>query len=590
MRSMTLAGGFAAVTLALLGATAGAQTITEIIDASGDGAQALNYPWGIAVEAAVEGAGKVYVTGTDSDNAFKITPEGDTTQIIDGTGDGTYGLSAPYGIAVDARGNVYVTGGNIDRNVFKITPEGSIAQIIDESGDGTHELDGPRGVAVDAPGNVYVVGVGSHNAFKITPDGSITEIIDATGDGTHGLTSPRGIAVDVSGNAYVVASGSNNAFRIAPGGSITEIIDGTGDGSHGLNHPGGIAVDVSGAVYVTGWGSDNAFKITPGGSITQIVDATGDGTRGLDGPGGVAVDAAGIVYVVGLDSDNAFKITPGGSVTQIIDSTGDGTHGLDGPWGIAVAGSGIVYVTGSGSDNAFRVTPPGMALSAAAGLVVPGFEVDVADAEGPTTYFAVRNIGDQELVGRADFYGVASGEPLRSDAFILGPQATRTANVRDDLSDLEIADGLATGFVVITELDSITAPNLEGDYFRLDWGNDFATGDRLVRPADFCLRQEIRFVDFGSGSQLRVLLNRPRGEEVPSFSYTAYAESGTMVASGEVSTADYLSVLDVGELVVGYNFGTMIFDFSASGGGWASAKYSAFGRFSVELNAACRDH
>lgn len=123
----------------------------------------------------------------------------------------------------------------------------------------------------------------------------------------------------------------------------------------------------------------------------------------------------------------------------------------------------------------------------------------------------------------------------------------------------------------------------------MDFGNDFATGDRLVRPADFCLRQEIRFADFGSGTELRVLLNRPRGPELPSFSYKAYDEGGAMVAEGEFRTSSYLSLLDVAELVAGEAFGTVHFDFSASGGGWVSAKYSAFGRFSVELNAVCRD-
>ncbi len=257
---------------------------------------------------------------------------------------------------------------------------------------------------------------------------------------------------------------------------------------------------------------------------------------------------------------------------------------------IAVEASRIAYVAGRDGDNVLQITPQGMALSAVAGLVVPGFEVEVDDPQGATTYFAVRNTTGQELLGRADYFGVASTEPLRSDAFILGPRATLTRNVGSDLSGLEIEDGLATGFILVTEVASTMAPNLQGDYFRLDRGNDFATGDRLVRTADFCLRQEIRFVDFGSGSQLRILLNRPRGEEAPSFSFTACDEAGTTVASGDVSTSDYLSVLDIGELVGGTDFGTVLFDFSSSGGGWASAKYSAFGRFSVELNAACRDH
>ena len=47
---------------------AAAQTITEIIDATGDGAgNILNAAWGIAVDA----AGNAYVAGLTSDNAFK---------------------------------------------------------------------------------------------------------------------------------------------------------------------------------------------------------------------------------------------------------------------------------------------------------------------------------------------------------------------------------------------------------------------------------------------------------------------------------------------------------------------------------------
>jgi hypothetical protein len=229
-----------------------------------------------------------------------------------------------------------------------------------------------------------------------------------------------------------------------------------------------------------------------------------------------------------------------------------------------------------------------MSLSGIAGLVVPGFVVVAGDPEGPTTLFAVRNTSDQELLGRVDFYGEAS-ELLYTDPFVLDPQATLTSNLRFYLPELQVADGVAAGFLVVTEIGGTTAPNLEGDYFRVDFGNDFATGDRLVRPADFCLRQELRFVDFGSGSELRILVNRPRGDQVPSFSYTAYDEAGTVLAVGDFVTSKHLVRLDIGELVAGENFGTVDFDFASSGGGWVCAKYSAFGRFSVELNAACRD-
>jgi len=106
--------GRSSVTLA---SVAQAQTITEIIDATGAGAgKTLSTPYGIAVDS----SGNVYVTGADSDNAFKITPGGTITQIIDGTGDGAgKTLDGPVGIAVDSAGNVYVTGVASD-NAFKI--------------------------------------------------------------------------------------------------------------------------------------------------------------------------------------------------------------------------------------------------------------------------------------------------------------------------------------------------------------------------------------------------------------------------------------------------------------------------------------
>ncbi len=224
------------------------------------------------------------------------------------------------------------------------------------------------------------------------------------------------------------------------------------------------------------------------------------------------------------------------------------------------------------------------------GLVVPGFEVDVEDPAGPTTFFAVRNTTDDQvavdvkyLSGNRD----QASSPMRTDSFMLGPQQTMTQNVRNDLSDLEVADGVASGVIVI-EKDSGGSSGLTGDYFRIDSGNDFATGDRLVNSRDLCAQQEIRFVDFGSGSRLRILLDEPLGLEVPSFSYRAYNEAGAMIAQSDYVTSEHLVSIAVDDLVPDQRFGTLLFDFSAAGGGFAAAEYSAFGRFSVELNGVCR--
>ncbi len=355
--------------------SAAAQTITKIIDTTGDGiGNPLRWPNGIAID----GSSNVYVTGSDTDNAFRITPGGVITKIIDASSVGAGNtLDYPYSIAVDDIGNVYVEAA-VSNNSFKIASGGTITKIIGSTGDGTgNSLDNPQGIAVDGSGNVYVSAAVSNNAFKITPGGVVTEIIDSTGDGTgNSLTHPYSIAVDGACNVYVTGGDSHNAFKITPGGVITEIIDSTGDGAgNSLNSPFGIAVDGSGNVYVTGYGSDNAFKITPGGVIREIIDSTGDeASNALNGPVDIAVDGSGNVYVTGGISNNVFRITPSGVITKIIDHTGDGAgNSLNWPNDIAVDGSGNVYVTGTFSNNAFKITASGP----------PANTPPVADAGGP---------------------------------------------------------------------------------------------------------------------------------------------------------------------------------------------------------------
>ena len=78
--------------------------------------------------------------------------------------------------------------------------------------------------------------------------------------------------------------------------------------------------------------------------------------------------------------------------------------------------------------------------------------------------------------------------------------------------------------------------------------------------------------------------------DAASFTYEIYQQSGMLAASGSYFTSDHLNVIDITQIAPpGVRFGTVIFDFTAARGGWVSARYSAFGRFSVELEAACRD-
>lgn len=466
--------------LALLLPAAPAQTITQIIDHTGDGTNALAVPCGPALDA----HGNAFVVGAGNANVFRVTPQGEVSLLIDATGNGTHPLLTASGIAVDAAGNVYVSGTD-SHNVFKIEPDATITQIIDASGDGLSPLTSPSGLAVDGSGNVYVVGSGSDNAFKIGPGGGITRLIDASGDGQHGLSVPVGIDVDLAGNVYVAAVGGDNVFRIAPNGVIVELIGPSGDGLHPLIAPTGVAVDALGNAFVPGLASHNVFRVSVGGTITQLIDGSGDGSHPLTLAQGIGVDEIGNVFVSGWASHNAFRISPDGLITQVIDGTGDGIHPLVSARSLGLDGSGNLFVAGQGSDNVFKVA---LATDAAVGDYKPG-SMGVFPVQRSGGYFTLISVTNTNLEpqtpvsngGATDVhYQYVNATPNEANPF--RPLACAITDVTEFLTPADTltvltachnpSEGGRQGYLVVTARDP--------DQFGVDWSFNHLIGSEIV--------------------------------------------------------------------------------------------------------------
>ncbi|PCJ66274.1 MAG: hypothetical protein COA58_05725, partial [Bacteroidetes bacterium] len=136
----------------------------------------FNSPNGVAVDA----SGNVYVADVLNSKIRKISPAGVVTTFADTST--LFGF--PGGVAVDACGNVYI-GDNA--TVRKITPTGAITTLAGSSqgyADGTGSaarFNAPYGVAVDASGNVYVADYVNAKIRKMTHynDCSYTGILPA---------------------------------------------------------------------------------------------------------------------------------------------------------------------------------------------------------------------------------------------------------------------------------------------------------------------------------------------------------------------------------------------------------------------------
>ncbi|MGI8779305.1 MAG: PKD domain-containing protein [Solirubrobacteraceae bacterium] len=320
----------------------------------------------VALAASVAPASALAVSGTDT----LFTIAGSTWGYSGEGGQATSArLAGPFGVAVDAAGNVYVAD-RFNHRVRRITPGGIIASVAGTgvagySGDGglasLAQLNNPFDVTVDASGNVFVADILNHRVRKISRTGVITTV---AGTGVAGysvdsgpataarLSYPYGVALDAQGNLLIVDAGNARIRRVDSNGTITTVAgnglygssgDGGAAGAAELNTPSDVATDDAGNLYIADIGNDNVRKVDANGVITTFA---GTGVAGSSGDGGpavaarlnepvrVAVDAAGNVYIADSANSRIRKVTREGVITTV---AGTGVAGFSGDGGQATA-------------------------------------------------------------------------------------------------------------------------------------------------------------------------------------------------------------------------------------------------------------
>ncbi|MDE0102383.1 MAG: hypothetical protein OXN89_08380 [Bryobacterales bacterium] len=323
-------------------------------------------------------------------------------------------LSGPCGVAVDGVGNVYIADTHNHR-IRKVYRSGLISTI---AGTGTAGYGGdgrqasraifnlPMGVAVDARGNVYVSDFRNHRLRKIDPSGTVSTVAGTGEPGCGGdggpaveakLHSPELIATDALGNVFLAERDNDRVRKVSTEGIITTV---AGSGRRGFQGdrgtakraflccPAGVAVDPDGNVYVADYRNDRVRVIDRDGIIRTFagggeVFATGDGGPAeeacLEQPQGIAVDPSGTVYVAERYRHRIRKFAPGGQISTVA-GTGEAAYWGDGgpavaallksPEGLAADASGNVYVADSGNHRLRRIDRSGVieTIAGAGGL------------------------------------------------------------------------------------------------------------------------------------------------------------------------------------------------------------------------------
>lgn len=322
---------------------------------------------------------------TQSDEQEESSTEEEGVQVVASfnSADG----ELPEGIAIDKRGNIYVSVGYPDwfgggfGEIWKISRDGEIIVLHEFPGG-----PGAAGLAVSPSGELYFAYPNYFDPDPTTPNGVYRMVDDGEPErlpGSENIILPNGLALTAQGDLYVSDSAMGAVWRIPHSGEDAEIW--TDDPLMAGCDPGDL-----GANGVAFWKDSLYVANTFRGALVRV-PILEDGTAGepeivagdedcfdeLFGMDGIAFDVHGNVYVLLVMQNKLVRIDPDdGSYTVLLTDE----DGLFNP-------ASIAFGTGRGDRryvfmSNFALLPPEPADSLGPGVLkynvgVPGLPLPI---------------------------------------------------------------------------------------------------------------------------------------------------------------------------------------------------------------------
>ena len=277
-------------------------------------------------------------------------------------------------IAIDASGNVYITGATTSTNypttsgayqtalggysdafITKLNSAGSaLVYSTFIGGNGNSDAHGAS-IAIDASGNAYIMGttesinypttsgayqttlVGSYNAFVTKLNSTGSALVYSTYIGGNTIDQGNSISIDANGNAYITGTttstnypttsgayqdtlgGNGNAFVTKLNSAGSALVYSTFIGGNNYDYGYSIVIDASGNAYITGNSNSSNYPTTSGAYQTTLVNG---------------------------NSQDAFVTKLNSAGSALVYSTFIGGNNLDYGQSIVIDASGNAYITG----------------------------------------------------------------------------------------------------------------------------------------------------------------------------------------------------------------------------------------------------
>jgi trimeric autotransporter adhesin len=298
------------------------------------------------------------------------------------SGDGqlaTYAtLYDPYGVTVDASGNLYIADAGNNR-IRMVSKSSGIITTVAGTGVGAYSGDGglatsatlsnPRSVTVDASGNLYIADFYNDCIRMVTKSSGIITTVAGNGQkgfsGDGGLATsaelygPSGVVVDSSGDLYLADTYNHRIRMVTKSSGIIRTVagsDGTtlGDGGQAttatLYWPTSFTIDVSGNLYIADTYNERIRKVSKSSGIITTVAGTKDGAFSGDGgpatsarlygPSGVTLDALGNLYIADSSESRIRMVSVSSGIITTV--AGNALHGYSGD-GVLATSATLYY-------------------------------------------------------------------------------------------------------------------------------------------------------------------------------------------------------------------------------------------------------
>lgn len=273
-------------------------TRVGVFGQTGVGPLEFNKPYGIAVDPVSH---DLYIAERGNHRIQRITNTGQFVMGWGSLGSAPGQFDSPIGIAVDATGSVYVADHMNNRiEKFHVYQSGGtwvedLTGVWGGLGAGPGQFNNPYGVTLDAAGNLWVADARNHRLQKFDANGKFLAAIGTYGTADGQFVTPVSVNFDSTGNYYVAETNSDptnlsapdlqnqRIQKFSPTGTFLMKWGSWGEAGGQFKLPFDVVVDNAGNAYVADYYNTRLqkFSLTTSGG-----GGGGGGGGGSTGPAG----------------------------------------------------------------------------------------------------------------------------------------------------------------------------------------------------------------------------------------------------------------------------------------------------------------